>query len=73
MKKVITALEAKENDAYTISNFTPSIDLMEKAGEMSFKLIKEKIKKEDKILIVAGGGGNGGEWRRWLSYCSLFI
>lgn len=61
MKKVITALEAKENDAYTISNFTPSIDLMEKAGEMSFKLIKEKIKKEDKILIVAGGGGNGGD------------
>ena len=61
MKKVITALEAKENDAYTISNFTPSIDLMEKAGEMSFKLIKEKIKKEEKILIVAGGGGNGGD------------
>ena len=61
MINVITACEAQENDSYTIKNFTPSIELMERAGKACFELIKERISKNSSILIVCGGGGNGGD------------
>ena len=61
MFKVISALEAKENDSYTIQNFVPSIELMERAGKSCYEIIKGNIQKEDAILVVCGGGGNGGD------------
>ena len=61
MFKVVSALEAKENDSYTIQNFVPSIELMERAGKSCYEIIKRNIQKEDTILVVCGGGGNGGD------------
>ncbi len=61
MEYVLTSEEMQESDAYTIKNFTPSIELMERAGKGCFEIIKEKINKKDKILVACGGGGNGGD------------
>lgn len=61
MLDVLTREEAQENDAYTIKNFYPSIELMEEAGHNCFLEIIKHIKKNDEILIVCGSGGNGGD------------
>ncbi|MGD1821585.1 MAG: NAD(P)H-hydrate dehydratase [Pleomorphochaeta sp.] len=39
----------------------PGIILMEQAGLKAWQYMKNKIKHSDKILIVAGGGNNGGD------------
>lgn len=61
MEYVLTSKEMQDADAYTISNFIPSIDLMERAGLECYKIIKTRIKKTDKVLVVSGSGGNGGD------------
>ena len=61
MRYVLTSEQMQESDAYTIKNFTSSIELMERAGKGCFEALNEKIKKNDKILVVCGGGGNGGD------------
>ena len=61
MKYVLSASEMQECDAYTIKNITPSIELTENAGKAIFKVIYKKYKDLKNVLIVAGGGGNGGD------------
>ncbi len=61
MKYILTSEEMKACDAFTIKNYTPSIELMENAGRNCYLIIKERIKKTDKILVVCGAGGNGGD------------
>lgn len=61
MEYVLTSKEMQEADQYTILRYTPSIELMERAGFECFKLIKSKIKNNNKILVVCGSGGNGGD------------
>lgn len=61
MKYILTSEEMKACDTFTIKNYTPSIELMENAGRNCYSIIKERIKKVDKILVVCGAGGNGGD------------
>jgi len=61
MKYILTSEQMKSCDRYNIASFISSIDLMELAGKRCFETIKPYIKKDSKILIVAGSGGNGGD------------
>ena len=61
MKYILTSEQMKSCDRYNIASFISSIDLMELAGKRCFEAIKPYIKKDSKILIVAGSGGNGGD------------
>lgn len=62
MEYVLTAKQAQALDQITINNdANVSLKLMENAGKGIFVLLKNKIRKEDKILILCGSGGNGGD------------
>lgn len=61
MEFVLNSKEMQEADSYTIKNFAPSLELMEKAGTECYKLILPYIDKNNNILIACGSGGNGGD------------
>jgi len=61
MKYILTSEQMKNCDKYTIANFCSSIDLMEEAGKKCFEIIKRHISHENKIVVFAGSGGNGGD------------
>lgn len=61
MEYILSAKEMQDSDAFTIEQGTPSIELMERAGKACYEIIKKKINKNNKIVIVAGSGGNGGD------------
>lgn len=62
MEYVVTSLEAKQADEYTIETLgVPSLDLMEKAGTEIFHSLTKILTKESRILIITGSGGNGGD------------
>ena len=62
MEYVLTSLEAKEADNYTINELKiPSLELMERAGRGIFNELIKLINKTKKILIICGSGGNGGD------------
>ena len=62
MEYVLTSLEAKEADNYTINELKiPSLELMERAGRGIFNELIKLIDKSKKILIICGSGGNGGD------------
>jgi len=51
----------RDLDKKTIKKFVPGYKLMENAGEVIFKIIKKKFKKQKKIKILCGPGNNGGD------------
>ncbi len=60
--KILPIEKVREADAYTIKNEPiHSIDLMERAAEMIYKWVKERIKKKHRVLVVCGTGNNGGD------------
>lgn len=61
MNYCLSSFEMKESDSYTIANFTPSIELMERAGRGIFDYIKDNFDDSYRILIVVGSGNNGGD------------
>ena len=61
MNYALTSSEAKEIDNFTIKNFTPSIELMEKAGNQIFSYIEKYFDHYRNFLIVVGKGNNGGD------------
>lgn len=61
MEYVIDAKTSKKNDQYTILNFTPSLELMERAGDGIASFIIKNYSNLKRVLIICGGGGNGGD------------
>ncbi len=59
--RVLTTKEMREADAYTIERLgVPALTLMERAGE-ALKEAAQRLAPKGKILIVCGGGNNGGD------------
>ena len=58
--KAIREEEMKRIDSFTAQNITSSIELMEMAGRKMSDIILESYEFK-KVLILAGGGGNGGD------------
>ena len=61
MKYILDSEQMKSVDKYNIDNFCASIDLMEEAGRKCFEVIKKYINRDNKIVVFAGSGGNGGD------------
>lgn len=61
MEFILNSKEMQDADSYTIKNFTPSLELMEKAGTECYKVILPYINKSNNILVACGSGGNGGD------------
>ena len=61
MKYVLTAAQMREADRFTMENLgVPSLQLMERAGTALFAQAIA-LAPTGKILLVAGGGNNGGD------------
>lgn len=61
MKYVLTAAQMREADRFTIENLgVPSLQLMERAGAALYEQALS-LAEAGKILLVAGGGNNGGD------------
>lgn len=61
MKYVLTPTQMREADQFTIKNLgVPALQLMERAGCALFHQAK-LLAPTGKILLVAGGGNNGGD------------
>ncbi|MBO5334372.1 MAG: NAD(P)H-hydrate dehydratase [Clostridia bacterium] len=61
MKYILTNEQMREADAFTIETLgVPSLELMERAG-IALKKEAERLAPTGKILIVCGGGNNGGD------------
>ena len=58
---VLSCKNHRELDKKTIKKFIPGYKLMENAGEVIYKIIKQKFKKQKKIKILCGPGNNGGD------------
>ncbi len=64
MIKIVTSLEMREMDSYTIDKLgIPGMVLMEKAGEGTVEVIKECIANsiDPMVYIFCGKGNNGGD------------
>ncbi len=61
--KILSAQQIREADKYTIEHEPiSSLDLMERAAIACFRWIITRFpKKENKILVFAGNGNNGGD------------
>lgn len=60
--KILTTLQLKELDNYTIKNQNISaIDLMEKAANTCFDWIINQFDIKDKHTVICGQGNNGGD------------
>ena len=61
MKYVLTNEQMREADLFTIEQLgVPSLELMERAGA-ALKNTAVELAPTGKILIVCGGGNNGGD------------
>ena len=62
MKLVLNSTEMKAIDEYTIKTLgIPQEVLMERAAFEVVAVMKQQIKKDDRILVVCGSGNNGGD------------
>lgn len=61
MRYVLTTEQMREADAFTVQGLgVPTLDLMERAGS-ALKEQAERLAPTGKILVVCGGGNNGGD------------
>src|SRR6056297_1316879 len=58
---VLEPEEMKKLDQKAIKNGFSSLLLMETAGRKTAKIIRENYNKNNKVLIFAGTGNNGGD------------
>ncbi len=63
MKFSFTNIQMREADARTIGSGTPSLKLMERAGEALAKAVRSAMERLGigDVLFVCGGGNNGGD------------
>lgn len=66
MYKILTVENMRKSDAYTIANFTPSKELMYRAGKGAYEATVEHMsmagaKSLSPIAIVCGSGNNAGD------------
>jgi len=59
--KVVTPSEMSVMDRNAIVAGTPSIELMERAGQACAEFIKKDIDQNSLIIILCGSGNNGGD------------
>lgn len=62
MRYIVNSLEMKKYDKNTIETYrVPSVVLMERAAAACVKTLYEKNIMLDRVLVVCGGGNNGGD------------
>lgn len=62
MKVVVTADQIVEADRYTIESLgIPGLELMETAARRCFQALEDLCEPSSHILVVVGGGNNGGD------------
>ncbi len=62
MKRVLTALQMKEIDKYTINTVgIQSVVLMERAALGVCEVIMELYSRNDRIIVICGSGNNGAD------------
>lgn len=62
MELLLTSLEAKQADKYTINKLKKtSKQLMNEVGHQVFDIIKKQFDNKNRVLVVCGSGGNGGD------------
>ena len=62
MTPLVTAAEMNEIDSGTQKTYgIPAIALMEGAGIGAWRVVSEKLKRDDSVVFVAGKGNNGGD------------
>lgn len=59
--KVVTPKEMAVMDRHAIEAGTPSLELMERAGQACAEIIKENLDEKSQIIILCGPGNNGGD------------
>lgn len=60
--KILKVDKIREADAYTIKHEPiESINLMERAGSNCFKWIFDRLAEDQKVMVFAGPGNNGGD------------
>nr|WP_320026076.1 NAD(P)H-hydrate dehydratase [uncultured Acetobacterium sp.] len=59
--KVVTPKEMAVMDRHAIEAGTPSLELMERAGQACAEIIKESLDEKSQIIILCGPGNNGGD------------
>ncbi len=60
--KILTVDKIREADAYTIKHEPiESLNLMERAGINCFKWIFDRLAEDQKVMVYAGPGNNGGD------------
>ncbi|MCG2730830.1 MAG: NAD(P)H-hydrate epimerase, partial [Acetobacterium sp.] len=59
--KVVTPKEMAVMDRHAIEAGTPSLELMERAGQACAEIIKESLNEKSQIIILCGPGNNGGD------------
>ena len=61
MRYVLTTEQMREADTFTVQDLgVPTLELMERAGS-ALKAQAERLAPTGKILVVCGGGNNGGD------------
>lgn len=62
MKKVLTSVEMKVCDTFTIQKMlVPSPVLMERAALAVVEVLKENYGRDSRVLVLCGSGNNGGD------------
>lgn len=62
MRYIVDSSKMKQIEKYTMEDIKiPSLVLMERAALELVTLVKQKIKKDDHILVVCGPGNNGAD------------
>ena len=60
--KILSALQFREADSYTIKHEKiTSLTLMERAGKACFDWLQSKIGISKKFVVICGNGNNGGD------------
>lgn len=61
MPRVVTCKVMRDSDAYTIANFTPSKELMFRAGKGIYEETSKLLGWDSPVAIVSGSGNNAGD------------
>ena len=59
--QILTGKQMHEVDQMAVDGGIPSLQLMEQAGDALFEAFVQNVEKTEKIVIVCGGGNNGGD------------
>ncbi len=60
-ENLYSVAQTRELDRLAIEAGTPAIELMQRAGHALLRLIQEKYPGAQRLLVVCGGGNNGGD------------